>query len=114
PADAVAANVTVYRTVRTNPPTSGDFTTYHELGKQVRPGFECRSASVSVFLNVNDARHHRDVLGWKENARLIAAGRLTADHGVMKQTPGRFPSHVSWWPYVGVDRSAAFQVVTGV
>jgi hypothetical protein len=115
PADAVAAHAVVYRTVQADPPTTDDFVTYRELGKRVSPGQECKAASLSVFLNEKDALHHREAFRWKGNARLIAKGQLTADCGVTRPTPSnRYPSHLSWWPYEGVDRSAVFTVVVGL
>jgi hypothetical protein len=110
PADAVDANIVVYRTVTNNPPQAMDFLSWVEEGK-VKPNKspKCDEFSVSVMLTKDDALHHRNLFGWA--AQHIAMGKLTPENGKTKPTPtNKFPSHVEWWSYVGVMREALFNV----
>jgi len=113
PADAKDADVVVYRTVRTDPPTNEDFLSWHEEGKEPKyPGKECQACSVSVHRTQESAIHHREVCEY--DGACIAVGVLNPSHGKTKDTPTRkFPLHVSWWPYEGIDRGAIFKVMPG-
>jgi hypothetical protein len=112
PQDAVDANMTVYRTVKTNPPTAADFFSYHELGKNVAEDKECQACGLSAWPTKEAAAHQREVFAWQNP--YIAEARLVPDHGKIKATPSRrFPEHLTWWSYATVDRSQVFNVVPG-
>jgi hypothetical protein len=110
PDDAVDADIEVYRTVSADPPAATDFLSYHEEGKLVKNRQKiCQAHGVSVYGSVEDAIHHRKVFGWA--SQRIAKGKLTPDQGRTKPTPGSLPSHITWWPYDGVNRCQPFVVV---
>ncbi len=113
PNDATDADVVVYRAVEANPPTASDFLSYQEKGKQISPRKVCQAHGLSVHGSKEDAIHYRELFSWAP--RLIAKGKLMPVHGKTKPTPsGNFPSHVTWWPYDGVNRCQPFAVVQGV
>jgi hypothetical protein len=112
PQDAVDANITVYRTVKTTPPTEVDFLSYHELGKKVPEGKKCQACGISVWPTKEAAAHQRQVFEWQNPH--IAEAKLAPEHGKVKDTPSRrFPEHVTWWCYAAVTRSQLFTVVQG-
>ena len=114
PNDATDADIEVYRTVSADPPTAADFLSYHEEGKLIRDLRKvCQAHGVSVHGSEEGAIHHRKVFGWA--SQFFAKGRLTPAHGKTKPTPSKSsPSHITWWPYDGVDRCQPFAVVQGV
>src|SRR5438128_10777189 len=114
PNDATDARGTVYRTVRTNPPTADDFRSFREEGKHVRdPQKQCQACGISVLRTREDAVHHRDAFQWR--GEFIAEGMLAPAHGKIKPTPAKkFPSHISWWCYDGVARHEIFVVIVGL
>ena len=110
PARAGDASGVVYRITEHNPPEASDFLTYHEEGKDLRdpnPTAVCRSHGISVYRNVEDARHRKSLLPGV--TLYIAAGTLTAEHGRMMPT-GK-PTHMTWWCYDGVCRHCGFVVL---
>src|SRR5947209_8591582 len=92
PDDAVDASITVYRTVKADPPTEEDFLSYRELGKKVAKHLECDACGISVMRTKADAVHHRNLFQW---SGVIAEGVLQHEHGKIKDTPSnKFPSHL--------------------
>jgi len=108
PADAQAAGGLVYRLVRTNPPTASDFLTHAELGKMPKAP-ACLRVGLSVFRTRDHAVHQAQLFPFLGNQ--IASGELCAEHGKTKLTPGKMPSHTTWWPYPGVGRAALLPTV---
>lgn len=111
PADSVGASITVYRTVRTNPPTENDFLSYREQGKKVSKQKECQACGLSVWPTREDAAHQREVFNW-ENPH-IAEATLTPAYGKVKSTPSRsFPEHLTWWSCQSpADRLQIFSIM---
>jgi len=111
PSDAIPSNVTVYRVVKTSPPSQEDFLTYREM-KKPDNGRPCDAASLSVFTNPEDAHHYSEK--YPHLGELIASASLTPSHGKFAPSPrkvrGRVLAHASWWAYTGVDRCSLFMV----
>lgn len=101
--------VFLYRTVKNNPPTNDDFKSQAELGKM--PNAEaCQREGISMMRNKQDAVHHQQLFG-KRVGKIIAYAVFNVSHGLIKNTPtGVFPSHVTWWPPLGVAREKLFSV----
>jgi hypothetical protein len=108
PADAVAAQGSVFRVVRSNPPDPADFMSLLEQGRPV-VGRLCESAGLSVFKELHDAVHYTKKYPYL--GELIAEGKLENRHGAMKATSRRGNSHTTWWPSAGTARHDAFAVV---
>ena len=97
PSDAHAPDgLTVYRIVKSDPPSPGDFQSYFQAGIAVAGGAQqqCKSRSLSVFMDLNEAmalaRGTQGKIG-----TMIAEGILRQNDGVVE--PSRRTSHVSWW-----------------
>jgi hypothetical protein len=105
PAKAEPASGIVYRLVKRNPPTVADFLTHHETEKL--PGADpCLRCGLSVFRAKLDAIHQRN--SYPKLGEYVAEGTLQTRHGVAMLTSGRQPSHMTWWPFEGIDRSEPF------
>jgi hypothetical protein len=103
------ADGTVYRLVSSNPPAEVDFRTNFEEGTfPHRP--PCLRCALSVFRDINDAYHNRKLYPKALSDKLIASGGLDPAHGKTFATPGKLPSHTSWWPYQGIARHTLFRV----
>jgi hypothetical protein len=107
PADAIDASGVVFRIVKNKPPLPEDFVTHFEADK-LRNADPCLRCGLSVFQEIGDAVHQRWLL--PKLGRLIARGTLRTDHGKTKLTPGKQPSHTTWWPYTEVDRASIFSI----
>lgn len=98
----------VFRLVRSDPPTSEDFRSQR---KEKGPGVvfrvdECRARGLSVFgsrKSAAGARRFRPLRG-----RLICRVELAAGAGSIRQTGD--PSHYTWWPLADFDILAASTV----
>lgn len=78
------------------------------------PGYDgftaCKWAGVSLFGDRADAEALTKLRGANAGKR-IAKGTLTAEMGVMRDTPNRRnKSHVTYWPYESAEPWAAFDV----
>ena len=108
PESAEPASGVVFRLVRVNPPVDDDFLTHHESGKMVNAP-PCLRRGLSVFRCRVDAEHqHR---AFPKLGAFIASGDLEGHHGLINVTPGKQPTHSTWWPFEDVDRAAAFSKV---
>ena len=114
PADASPAALPLYRWCATQPLVGDDFRTAEEEGTYVRKN-PCNRKSVSVMSDRDEAIHYIGLFPWK-NYRYVAVAELDAEHGPVKHTPGKVPSHTSWWPQGlnPIDRAALFRVDYGV
>lgn len=110
PAQCVDARCEIVRVVKTIPPTSADFLSYAEMLKEVRAGKECESKGLSVFGKIDDARHYADL--YPHVGDKFCIGTLEPHHGKTLATPRHRNSHVTWWPYDGVNRPSLFRAVT--
>jgi hypothetical protein len=61
-----------------------------------------------VFLTLDDAVHQQEV--FPALGDRVAMATLEPRHGKTKLTPGKQPTHTTWWPYVGVQRAERFAV----
>jgi hypothetical protein len=109
PKDALCAEGTVYRIAKTNPLDPSDFLSVREEGKPFPPERECEAAGLSLFRKHEDAVHYRRKFPYLGDR--IAQGVLAKDHGKLKPTPRGRNSHVTWWPYEGIERSKLFALV---
>jgi hypothetical protein len=116
PAEAVAANGTVYRATMNDPPAPDDFRSQVEMGRQ--PNFKqtksqaCRWRSVSVYQTLADAKQHLAM--FPSTGKFVAAGTLDAECGKTKLSPTEIPTHTDWWAFESVDcaaRAARFKTV---
>lgn len=108
PPDAVPAIGVVYRLVKNNPAAVTDFRTHAELNKLPKAP-PCLRVGLSVFRTREDAVHQAALLPFLGDK--VASGELRPEHGKTKLTPGKMPSHTTWWPYPIVDRVAPFMTV---
>lgn len=111
PADAQAASGLLYRLVKSNPATASDFLTHADLGKMPKAP-PCLRVGLSVFRTRDDVVHQAELFPFLGNQ--VASGEVCSEHGKTKLTPGKMPSHTTWWPYLGVDRVALFPTVEGL
>lgn len=108
PQEAIDAEGKVYRVCLQNPPLQRDFQNHAELGKQSN-GDQCMRHGLSVFRNYAEA-HHLTLL-FPKLGKLVLGGELTPKEGKVKPTPAKArPSHTTWWPYEGIERSANFKI----
>ena len=108
PADSFPPAGEFYRLVRTNPPTEADFLSFVELGKVLRGVVPCPCMpfGLSVYRDRLDAAHTS--LLFPKLGRFLAVGLLDSTCGAVKPTPGREPTHTTWWPPDGFDRVTPF------
>lgn len=109
PEDASCAEGQVYRITKKNPLEPSDFLSVREENKPFPPDRECEAAGLSVFQKREDAIHYRRKFPYLGDR--IAQGTLTEEHGKLKPTPRGRNSHMTWWPYEGVERSKLFTLV---
>jgi len=107
PADAEDASGVVHRIVIQSPPGADDFRTYEEMG--ITHGQPCKRRGLSTYRKKEDAIHQQGL--YPRLGRYIAAGELNATHGKVDVPRSPRNSHVTWWPYDGVDRVAPFRIV---
>ena len=114
--DAVPANGPAFRVTLNDPPLVDDFKSHHELGIEPKPkstaNQRCRFRSISVYMTIDDARHHIKKYAHRFGNGRIAAGRLTQRMGktLLTPSPDR-PTHTEWWKADGVDSLAFFKVI---
>ena len=100
-AEEITAHRAVYRLVRNNPPTDGDFQSQraenpHRLFRGVT---ECQSRGLSVFADQRDAERQTEIPRLKGLA--VCRVDLAAGAGRIQKTGGS--SHYTWWPYADYD-----------
>jgi hypothetical protein len=110
PESCVDAQCEVVRIVRSVPLVPGDFLSYAEMGKAPHAGKECEARGLSVFGKLDDAKHYAALYPYVGDK--FAVGALEPPHGKTLATPRKGNSHVTWWPYSGVDRPALFRVLS--
>jgi len=106
-----AAAGEVYRIVRDNPAAAADMLSHHETGRLPKAD-PCLRCGLSVFRVLEDALNQQKLL--PRLGKRIAKGSLEAAHGKACPTKGQQPTHTTWWPYDGVNRTAMFAVVQEV
>lgn len=109
PLDAEDADGIVFRLVKNDPPQEKDLESHHESGRLPKAP-PCLRCGLSVFRELRDAAHQRHLL--PKLGKWIARAALQAEHGKIKPTPTKIPTHATWWAYDGVQRSQLFAVVT--
>jgi hypothetical protein len=107
PQDASPASGEVYRVVKNNPPEETDFHSHREKGL-LPSAPECMRCGLSVFDELHGATHMLDL--FPKLGKYVATASLQDCHGKVKRTPGKHPSHTTWWPYSHVRRDALFSV----
>lgn len=71
----------------------------------------CLRCGLSMFPTVEGAMHARELFPGLLG-KFIACGTLAPEQGKLKPTPThKFPSHLTWWAYVGVARAVPFSIV---
>lgn len=87
--------LTVYRLVRSNPPTASDFIpTAHVPQRKISQEDLCCAHGVSVFQERADAEQRKRLF---KNLRScdVSVGTISPSDGLVKQTFK--PSHFTWW-----------------
>jgi hypothetical protein len=101
----------VFRLLVDDVPADSDFLSFAEMGKGSEPTNatkQCRWHGLSVFSDIDDAYQAIDLYPDKS---FIATAELLPEHGVAVETPGKYPSHMTWWPADGVIRKSRFVCV---
>jgi len=101
----------VFRLLGNNTLEDSDFLSFAEMGRLPEPSQPvkaCRWHGLSVFSNMEDAQQVIELYGDKP---FIAFADLLPEHGVAVETPGKYPSHMTWWPIEGLDRKSRFTCV---
>lgn len=93
------------------PCTDGDCLTQAERGRALAAQGDgiCTRHGLSVFPSLEACAHQRTLIPWL--GKKIGRAVLTADHGMVADTPTKNPGHMTWWPYPEVQRHALFQHV---
>ena len=105
------ADLRVFRLVKSDPVSEFDMRSHHETGR-LRNANPCLRCGLSVFQTVEDAQSQFGLmprLGGK-----IAEGEIKPSHGKACLTSGSQPTHTTWWPREGVNRTALFAVIMEV
>ena len=108
-AEEITAPRVVYRLVRSNPPTDGDFRSQRaENPDRVFRGVtECQARGVSVFADFDVAEE----LSTGGRLKGTEVCRVALERGAGRiLTTGRY-SHCTWWPLAGYDILANCQVI---
>lgn len=95
PPDATDTSGTLYRFVKTDPPTDADMASWLELG--IGKGSNCKRAALSCY---RSKRHLEQVRSTAPRRRFdkIAQIELASHHGKMKEDDGP-DTHCSLWLY---------------
>lgn len=112
PKDArgIPSGTALFRLVKSNPPTNGDFESWRALNlKKPCPNglCECRARAVSVHDDAEASEKLRMLPKFREH--LIAKLALEEGAGMIKQTGGK--AHYEWWPFAEFDILAVCKVV---
>jgi hypothetical protein len=94
---------------KTIPCVSADFLTQAERNRAIDATSEgaCTRHGLSVFSTYASCEHQQRA--FSRLGRYIVRARLSAEHGMLAETPStRNPRHHTWWPYLGVQREALF------
>jgi hypothetical protein len=100
-AEEITAEREVFRVVKSDPPTDGDFLSQRAM----RPGAvfqgvpECLACGLSVFGERGDGEKALKLPGLRGG--MLATVRLTAGAGRIQQTFRT--SHHTWWPFAEFD-----------
>lgn len=108
PSDAFPADGEVFRAVKRKPLDQRDFRTHAERGA-APDAPPCLRCGLSVYGTLDDVLHHIDL--FPSFGKVVARAELASEHGITKRTPGRQPTHTTWWPFPEVDRVSIFAVV---
>lgn len=106
PSDAITGPKELFRLVKNDPPTAGDFLTAAQKGihKDANP---CIRHAISTHSDERHADKLRKTVNYFSE-HLIAKGTIPAEAGAIKRTGGS--GHWSWWPSSGSWHSL-FEVV---
>jgi hypothetical protein len=89
--------------------------THYEKGR-LPDADPCLRRALSVFRSQQDAEHQLRLFARWHKGHILRAS-LSANLGVVKLTPGKQPTHTSWWPDKSLDpdaRAALFSIVSEV
>lgn len=108
--DAVDCNLAVFIVAPEIPVPEACCRSQSEKGgaRNARGDAACMRHGLSVFPTTASCRHMRDLL--PHLGSHVARAQLTPDHGKVRETRGRAPLHMTWWPYSGVVRHQLFQL----
>ena len=106
PEVAPPAQGVVYRLVKVTPLQEADFLSHKEMNRVPPTADLCDCCGLSVFRKKEEAIHMRRL--FRKIGDYVAEGTLAKEHGVAMLTPGKLPTHTTWWPYEGVIRTTVF------
>lgn len=113
PSDAVEATGEVFRCCKREIPLPADMETHEESGR-LPEAVPCLRRALSVFTDRSDAEHQaRAFLRFWRRASVTKA-TLSPEHGVTKLTPGKQPTHTSWWPSKDLTPAARAKLFTSI
>lgn len=97
----ITSSSSVFRLVRTSPPTADDFRSQRaeKPSHEFRGMSECHARGLSVFSRRDDSQRALKLPALR--GRLICRVQLESGAGSIQQT-GR-PSHHTWWPLAEFD-----------
>ena len=117
PSDAVGKNVEVFRLVDSNPPTNDDFLSEYEKNPTRRFDNVILACGLSCFTELEYAQKQNDFLAgtvyFKRKGlskKMVARGATYSNCGVVKKTPARFPTHLTYWLHSGTTIAQHFSV----
>ena len=107
-------DLTVYMAVKKTPVTAQQCLTQAERGRAAHAIGDdaCKRHGLSVFPTAEDCLHQIELFPWI--GQCVTAAQLEPSHGVYLETPAKLPSHLTWWPYEGVERHTLFVATEGV
>ncbi|MDT6993191.1 hypothetical protein [Burkholderia cenocepacia] len=105
-ADAREYEGTVFRVVKTDPPTAADLQTYLELGLLPKANL-CKRGSVSLYSTAIEAQQLAELRPYI--GEFVASISLTPAHG--KVGGPSASGHIDWWPYAGMRNPADLTVI---
>jgi hypothetical protein len=109
PGEATPADGIVFRRVLNNPVATSDFLSWVESERHgIGAHRLCEARGLSAFRSINDARAYAE--RYPDSGNMVAKAELNSDDGKLKPTPRYGNSHVTWWPFDGIDRSCKFTV----
>ena len=116
PEQALPADGTYYRIVKTDPPESSDFVSmYHQDRNRAEDAIRrgrrtlCETMGLSFFADIGQAVQCAG--RYRRMGKKIETVTLTPNAGKALETPSEFPSHHTWWREERFDPTRYAQVV---
>ncbi len=104
PTEAVSCNGIYFHLLNKKPPGPDDLRSFVEKGKTLRfpPSCVCMPFGLSVFTDRDDVKHMRKSM--PQLGKWIGTLSLNQQDGKVMLTPGKRPTHNTWWPSIECNR----------